>query len=345
MAAKRVNLSDVAKLSGVSITSASMALSNSPRVAEGTKVRVREAARSLGYVPHSAASSLRSQRVDAVAVVVPHETRHVFSHPYFIELIEGILGTANQRDINVILSTARTGSDESSAYSRIMRGRAAAGVIVAAASTTDGNLIDITRAGYPVVVVGRTPAHPAITTVGIDDIRGAQMATEHLIQVHGARRIGHISGPLNHQSAIDKREGYIRGVREAGLDINPRLQFEGDYTEESGARAAAQLMSELENCDALFFANDQMAVAAIDWLSRKGVDVPGDLGIIGYDNHPLSAHARPSVTTVGADMVQVGQRALELLLHQLNGDLDVQHVEFPTELVVRESCGCRSNPS
>ena len=164
MTARRVTLSDVARLSGVSITSASMALADSPRVAADTKIRVREAARSLGYVPHSAASSLRSQRVDAVAVVVPHDTRHVFSHPYLIELIEGIVSTANERDVNTILSTARTGSDETSAYSRIMRGRAAAGVIVAAASTTDDNLVEIVRAGYPVVVVGRSGVTPGALT-------------------------------------------------------------------------------------------------------------------------------------------------------------------------------------
>lgn len=340
MAARRSNLADVARLSGVSLTSASMALSDSPRVAADTKARVQEAARSLGYVRHSAASSLRSQRIDAIAVVVPHDTRHVFSHPYFIDLIEGILAATNERDVNAILSTARTGADEGSAYSRILRGRAAAGVIIAAASTTDENLIEVMRAGYPVVIVGRMPNHSEINTVGVDDIAGAQSAVKHLIEVHGARRIGHVSGPLKHQSAIDKRAGYVRALTDARLDINPRLQQEGDYTEESGARAAERLVEELDRCDALFFANDQMAVAAIDYFSRNELEVPRDIQVVGYDDHPLSGHARPALTTVGADMVQVGQQAVGLLLQQLNGEERVEHLEFPTTLVVRESCGC-----
>lgn len=343
MNSKRIRLADVAKLANVSPTSASMALADSPRVAASTKVKVREAAQALGYVPHSAASSLRSQRVDAVAVVVPHDAQHVFSHPVFIDMLEGILSKANERDVNTILSTARTGSDENSAYLRIMRGRVADGVIIAAASSTDHNLSVLAGAGYPVVVVGRTPTHPELTTVGVDDLGGAARAVEHLIQVHGARRIGHVSGPLNHQSAIDKRDGYLRAMAEAGLAIDPSLQYEGDYTEASGARAAERLLDRIDACDAIFFANDQMAVAAVDLLGRNGV-VPPDVAVVGYDDHPLSEHARPSLTTVSADMVQVGRRAMELLLDGLESRTPVQRVEYPTTLLVRESCGCLPRP-
>ena len=116
MAGNRIKLSDVARLSGVSMTSASMALADNPRVADSTKERVREAAAQLGYVPHFAASALRSQRADSIAVVVPHDTQHVFSHPYFIDMLEGVLTVSNENDISTILSTARNASDETSAY-------------------------------------------------------------------------------------------------------------------------------------------------------------------------------------------------------------------------------------
>ncbi|MCU1471786.1 MAG: LacI family transcriptional regulator [Glaciihabitans sp.] len=340
MTASRTTLADVARLSGVSKTSASMALADSPRVAAETKVRVRAAARQLGYVPHFAASSLRSQRVDAIAVVVPHDTQHVFSHPFFIDILEGVLTKANENDISPILSTARTASDESSAYSRILRGRMASGVIVAAASTTDQNVAAIADAGYPVVVVGRSPKLPGIVTVGVDDQGGAQLAVEHLISVHGAKRIGHVSGPLNHQSAIDKRVGYVQALSDAGLELNPRLQYEGDYTEESGAAAARALLPEIGNCDALFFANDQMAVAAMEFFASHGVTVPDQLRIVGYDDHPTLRYSHPAITTVRGDMVEVGVQSMTKLMQLLAGDTDVENLELPTELVVRESCGC-----
>ena len=335
-----MNLADVARLAGVSKTSASMALADSSRVASETKVRVRKAAAELGYVPHFAASALRSQRADTIAVVLPHVSRHVFSHPVFIDLLEGISTAANDLDLSVLLSTARSAEDESSAYSRIIRGRQAAGVIVAAASTHDPNPRDVHDAGYPVVVVGRLPRSSDVASVGIDDIGGAKAVIGHLIETHGARRIGHISGPLDHQSSIDKRDGYVAALADAGLSIDPRLFFEGNYEEASGREAALFLRPHLQPGDAMFFANDQMAMGAIEEWRRAGVRVPEDVRIVSYDNHPMSRHASPPLTTVGADMVGVGETALKQLNRLIRGETNLAPIEFPTNLIVRQSCGC-----
>lgn len=340
MAAQRVKLEDVAKLSGVSITSASMALSDSPRVAESTKERVRHAAQQLGYVPHAGASALRSQKVDSIAVVVPHDTQHVFSHPYFMSLLEGVLAVSNENDISAILSTARTASDETSAYSRILQGKKASGVIVAAAATNDENVSRLTEMGYPLVVVGREPRHSDLVTVGLDDFGGARAAVKHLIDVHGAERIAHVSGPLNHQSSVDKRDGYLSALSDAGLQLNLHLQFEGDYTEASGAEAARRFLPALRDCDAIFFGNDQMAVGAVNELEGEGISIPGDVKIVGYDDHPMLRYLRPALTTVRGDTVLVGLEAMNRLVALMDGRTDVTSVELPTELIVRESCGC-----
>jgi LacI family transcriptional regulator len=338
--AQRVTLADVARLAGVSKTSASMALSDSSRVAEQTKVNVRRAAAELGYVPHFAASSLRSQRADTIAVVLPHAAQHVFSHPVFIDMLEGISVVANELDMSVMLSTARSALDEQSAYSRIIRGRRAAGVIVAASSVRDRNPVEINASGYPVVLVGRLPGVAGVSTVGIDDLGGAAAAARHLIEVHGATRIGHVSGPLDHQSSLDKRDAYVAELRAAGLTIDPRLDYEGNYEEASGLRAAASLQPYLQPGDAVFFANDQMAIGAIEEWRRAGISVPGDVRVVAYDNHPMSRHATPPLTTVGADMVAVGQSAMRQLVRLIEGETDLEHIEYPTELIVRESCGC-----
>lgn len=336
----RITLADVARLAGVSKTSASMALADSPRVAGETKVAVRKAAAELGYVPHFAASALRTQRADAIAVVLPHVAQHVFSHPVFIDLLEGISTVANELDLSVVLSTARSAEDESSAYSRITRGRLAAGVIVAAASVHDPNPGALQGDGYPVVVVGRMPRAAGVASVGIDDIGGAKAVVRHLIEVHGATRIGHVSGPLDHQSSIDKRDGYVKAVADAGLMLDPRLFFEGNYEEASGREAARAMLPHLKPGDAVFFANDQMAIGAMEEWHLAGLDIPGDVSVVSYDNHPMSRLAQPPLTTVGADMVGVGARALEQLHRLIAGETGLEHVEFPTGLIVRESCGC-----
>ena len=336
----RVTLADVARLAGVSKTSASMALSDSARVAAQTKVAVRKAASELGYVPHFAASTLRTQRADAVAVVLPHVAQHVFSHPVFIDLLEGISIAANELDLSVVLSTARSAEDESSAYRRITRGRRAGGVIVAAASVHDTNPGQVHDAGYPVVVVGRMPRDAGVASVGIDDIGGAVAVVKHLVEVHGCKRIGHVSGPLDHQSSIDKRDGYVRAMTEVGLTLDPRLFYEGDYEESSGHDAAEAMLPHLKTGDAVFFANDQMAIGAMEYWREHGIEVPRDVRIVSYDNHPMSRLASPPLTTVDADMIGVGSRALLQLSRLMNGEANLAPVEFPTQLIVRESCGC-----
>lgn len=317
-----------------------MALADSSRVATETKIRVRKAAAELSYVPHFAASALRSQRADTIAVVLPHISRHVFSHPVFIDLLEGISGAANELDLSVLLSTARSPEDESSAYSRIIRGRQAAGVIVAAASVHDANPGQIQDAGYPVVVVGRTPRSSGVASVGIDDIGGAKAVIRHLVEAHGTKRIGHASGPLDHQSSIDKRDGYVAALAEFGLSIDPRLFFEGNYEEASGHDAALALRPHLQPGDAIFFANDQMAIGAIEEWRKAGIRVPDDVRVVSYDNHPMSRHASPPLTTVGADMVGVGETALKQLNRLIHGETNLAPIEFPTNLIVRQSCGC-----
>ena len=190
-------------------------------------------------------------------------------------------------------------------------------------------------------MVGRTPQAPGTVTVGIDDIAGARAAVGHLVEAHGSRRIGHVSGPLNHQSSIDKRAGYVQALSAANLSVDPRLQFEGDYTETSGRAAAHALLPEIGNCDAIFFANDQMAVAALDVFAAAGVNVPGAIRVVGYDDHPMLRHTRPALTTVGADMVEVGAQAMLRLIKLMTGEQPVENLELPTQLVIRESCGCQ----
>ena len=184
------------------------------------------------------------------------------------------------------------------------------------------------------------PRAAGLASVGIDDIGGAKAVIRHLIEVHGVKRIGHVSGPLDHQSSIDKRDGYVAALAEAGLSIDPRLFFEGNYEEASGRDAARTLQPHLQPGDAMFFANDQMAIGAIEEWRKAGIRVPEDVRVVSYDNHPMSRHASPPLTTVGADMVGVGDTALQQLNRLIRGEANLAPIEFPTTLIVRQSCGC-----
>ena len=339
--AGRCTLKDVALLAGVSVTSASMALSDSPRVATVTKEAVRIAATKLGYVPHSAGRALRSQRVSAIAVVLPHSSQHVFSHPTLTDLLDGVVSVAADNDLSTILSTSRTEEDEASAYRRFMNGREADGIVVASAAVADANVIGLARSGYPIVIVGRAPHVARATAVSLDDCHGGEVATRHLLDVHEVRRIAHISGPLGHQSAQDKLTGYRSALIASAIAPDPALEVEGDYSDESGARAVEELVRRGIPFEAIFAANDQMALGAREALQTIGLSVPGDVRLVGYDDIPLARYVEPALTSVQGNMVEVGSVAALRLLELIGGRLPDQPVTLlPTELVVRKSCGC-----
>jgi DNA-binding LacI/PurR family transcriptional regulator len=339
--ARRSTLKDVARLAGVSPATASMALSDNPRVSEVTKTAVRDAAARLGYVPHAAGRALRSQRVGAIAVVLPHSSEHVFSHPTLTALLEGVVSVAAGNDLSTLLSTSRSEQDEASAYRRFMQGRQADGLIVASASVADANVIELARSAYPLVVVGRLPHLPHVTTVCLDDRRGGEVATRHLMQVHRARRIVHVSGPLGHQSAQDKLAGYRAALVAGAIAPDPALEVEGDYSDGGGYEAVEKLLRRNTPFEAVFAANDQMALGAADALRAHGLAVPSDVRLVGYDDILLARYASPALTSVQGDMAAVGALAATRLLGLMDGEPAPESVTFlPTDLVVRRSCGC-----
>ena len=219
------------------MTSASMALSDSPRVS-GRDQRSRPPGRnqaglrpSLGWA--GAAQPAGQRHCRGPAAFEP--TRLL--HPTLTALLDGVVSVAADNDLSTILSTSRTEEDEASAYRRFMNGREADGMIVASAAVADANVIGLARSGYPIVIVGRAP-HVASGGNGRPRRRGGgEVATRHLLEIHGVRRVAHISGPLGHQSAQDKLTGYRNALMASAIAPDPALEVEGDYSDESGAQA------------------------------------------------------------------------------------------------------------
>lgn len=305
---------------------------------------MRTAADQLSYVPNSLGRGLRAQRLGAIALVVPERGGAVFPHPYYMELIEGISEITTARDMVLILSTAAN-SEGDSAYLRLLRARRADGVIVAAASVGDRNVHRLLSSGYPVVLLGRLPHEPDIWAVGVDDEGGAQEATRHLIDVHHARRVAHIALPFSGQAGIDRLEGYRRALGRSGIPFDERLVAEGDATQRFGARAALELAGR-NDVDAIFIANDEMAIGALNALRASEMTVPDRVAVIGFDDISFAQAVYPPLTTVRQPMLASGRLAADRLLGILDGTArEPRQVILPTHLVVRESCGCRPLPS
>lgn len=338
----RVTLRDVAAAVGVTPAAVSMALRGSTRIGRETKERIQAAAAELGYVTNSAGRALRAQRSGSIALVVPNTSQHVFGHPYFMHLLVGVSEVSDSRGAPVIISTSVESEHGVTAYERMLRAQVADGAIVASAAATDRDLESLVASGLPVVLIGRSVSLPEAVWVGVDDVAGGELATRHMIEAHGARRIVHLSGPLDHQSAIDRLEGCRRALVDAGLPA-PRV-IEGDFSEDSGVAAARTMVADgLGDVDAVFAANDEMAYGLMRELATAGVAVPSDLGLIGYDDFGLARVTSPGITTIGVPAEQLGRRAASELFDLLDGhEPDRPHVVLPIELVVRTSCGCPS---
>ena len=328
-------LVDVAARAGVSKTAASMALRDHRRISEAARARVQAAAAELGYVRNAAGQALREQRAGAIAVVVPNTGHHVFSHPYFMHLLEGVNEAANQRDAVVMISTSQDKEHGVAAYERILRSRRTDGAIVASAAVDDPNVKRMATSGLPIVVIGEWGAGAGVSSVALPDRLAAAALCRHLVEAHGHEGIAHISGPVEHQTGRDRLAGYRDVV---GADPTALVRH-GAYDEHSGVEAMTSMLDDGEKFSAVFCANDEMAYGALQAARIRGVRVPEELAIVGFDDFGLARVLDPPLTTIRAPAREMGRRAAEFLFEVIDGD-QPRHAVVEVDMVLRRSCGC-----
>jgi DNA-binding LacI/PurR family transcriptional regulator len=335
-----VTLKDVAELVGVTPSAASMALLGSSRISTKTKQAVREAAAALGYVPSSAGRALRNQRAGAVALIVPNTSQHVFGHSYFMHVLTGVSAAANARDTQVLVSTNLDSTDGIAAYERVMRSKSADGAILTSSAVTDFNVEKLAASGLPVVLIGNFPYLATAVSVGVDDVAASRFITNHLIQHHGRRNLVHVAGPLDHQTGIDRKAGFIEATVSAGIAADSRI-VEGDFGEESGHQAVTELLAARAPFDGIVFANDDMAFGGLQALKAAGVVVPDDVAIVGFDDFGLSRATTPGISTMHVPAERMAKIATERLFDLIEGENEgAFHQELDVTFVARTSCGC-----
>jgi DNA-binding LacI/PurR family transcriptional regulator len=344
LAPPRVTIREVAREAGVAIGTVSLALADSPAIAAETKRKVREAAARLRYRPSALGRALQSRRTNAVALIVPHSSQHVFGHLYFMEVLSGVSAVLNATGMTLVLSTTLTEATQEEAYAKILHSQLVDGVILASAALHDKNIASLQLSPYPFVFIGRYPLDPSVRTVSVDDEGGAQQAVAHLIG-HGHTRIAHISGPLAHLSAMDRLSGYKHTLAAAGIAFRPEYCREGDYSEEAGRAGTQALLALDEPPTAIFAANDETAIGVIAALRAAGMAPGSAFPVVGFDDLMFARLVNPPLTTVHQPMRALGSAAAQVLLALLN-DRPTEEMpdQLPTHLVIRGSCGCPDHP-
>ena len=334
---RRVTLRDVAARVGITPAACSMALAGSDRISPATKEAVRRAAAELGYVGSSAARALRKQRAGAIALIVPTTSRHVFGHSYFMHVLSGVTSVANDQDLQVLIATNADEARGLTAYERVMRSNSADGAILTSAAIEDETVERLLASGLPLVLIGNFPQLSDAITVSVDDRSASRAATDHLIVAHGRRRLLHLTGPLDHQTGVDRRDGFSDAVTAYGIGAEA-IVLEGDFSEECGRRLVEGLDDQF---DGIVAANDDMAFGALTALRERGRDVPGDVALIGFDDFGLSRVTTPAISTVSVPAEEMAAAATARLLELIDGKTaGWTHRRMEVSLKFRASCGC-----
>ncbi|WP_295820225.1 LacI family DNA-binding transcriptional regulator [uncultured Deinococcus sp.] len=329
------SIQDVARLASVSTATASRALSRPDMVATGTRERVEAAAQQLGYQPNVLARSLRQKETRTIGLIVAD-----ILNPFHAMLAKGVQDAADQHGYTVFLFNSDEEPAKELRAMDTLRGHLPTGLIVAPTSGTRAHLK--TLPDLPVVELDRVSGHAGSTTVTVDNLGGAITATRHLIEL-GHRRIGMIVGQQDISTAIDRHAGYRAALHDAQLPYDPTLVLPGHHREDDGYRAARQLLGRPAGTrpTALFIGNNEMTVGAVLAARELGLDIPGDLSIVGFDDSRWAQTMSPPLTVISQPAYDLGRLACEHLINELGQPRPVTpaRVQLPTELVVRHSTG------
>lgn len=326
-------------MAGVSRSTVSRVVNGSTNVSPRVKARVEAVIAETGYQPHAAARSLASNRTGVFGLVIPSAAETLFDDPYFGRLILGVTSATNAAGKTLALFLFDQESDENSITPRVINSGLVDGVIVTATQMGDPLVEQLQRVEMPFVVVGRPDDDRSLFSVDADNRGGARLAARHLVGL-GHRRIGLISPPSNTTAGLDRRNGFLEGLAEAGIGPGGFIA-EGNWTEESGREAMASLLaSATSRPDAVFVGSDRMAVGALRAIRDAGLSCPDDIALVSFDGILPPDQTVPRLTSVAQPVAEVGDRAACLLGSVVDGTATTpEHVVFPTRLVIRESCG------
>jgi DNA-binding LacI/PurR family transcriptional regulator len=330
----KVQMADIARLAGVSVSTVSRSLAGSSLVNAETRGRIAELARSLNYSINVGAQNLRLGHNNTVAVIVPYDpqTRQHLSDPFFLSLIGSVADALTERGHDMLLT--RVDADRLDQAAQVFHTGRAMGIVLVGQWHHHDQLNSMAVQGVPFVVWGAQLPQPLYATVGGDNLAGGRLATAHLLQ-GGARRVLFMGDPELPEIG-QRRDGWLAAHADAGLQADPALSLAVPFVTEQIQQAVAGALARGLPFDALFAASDLMAMTAVSALRQHGVRVPEDVRVVGYDDIALAEHFHPALSTVRQPIADAGQALVRLLLEQLAGERS-RSIALATTLVVRAS--------
>jgi DNA-binding LacI/PurR family transcriptional regulator len=332
-------LKNVAKLAGVSVATVSRVLNGEEVVKEKTKTKVLEAIKKLNYKPNRVAQRLRTTRKTSklVGLLIPD-----IQNPFYVDVIRGIEEYAYANNAAVIIGNFSQDEKKEKLYLDILKSESVDGFVVAPSNEKDQYVKQLIQDGFPIVCIDRGLKDVDVDLVKVDNQQGVFKAIEHLIKL-GHKRIGFIVGNPSIPTSQERLDGYHQAMKQYGIEIDASLLLGEKSDYESGTRLTARLL-DLENPPtAIFTGNNLLTLGALEVINQRGLRIPEDVAIIGFDDVYWANSLNPPLTAVRQPGFEIGKKAMELLMQRIQSpDAATLDVIFKTELMVRKSCG--NNP-
>jgi DNA-binding LacI/PurR family transcriptional regulator len=331
-------MQQVAERAGVSRTTVSFVLNNTPNVniSAETRARIWQAAQELNYARDFAALSLATGRSHTIAFVLRQHADELLVDAFLGGVLNGIANAINPVGYHLLFCTLDPNAPGSS-YSELIRSQRVDGLLISGPVINETELHELHEEGVPIVMQG-TPDIDTIYSVDVDNVASAKQAVDHLLEL-GHTCIAHITpGPLGYIASRDRLTGYRQALDTAGIDYDEELVAEGNFTYASGYTAMKRLLNKSNLPTAVFIANDVVALGAIRAIREAGLSIPTDMSVIGFDDVPTAGYVYPGLTTIHLPTVSLGKCAGEMLLALINGQEPAQQrILLETQLVIRGS--------
>lgn len=329
---KYITLKMVAEKAGVSVNTASRAINNKPDINEETKKRVLNIAQELGYVRNDTAVALRTKKTGTIGVVIADNR-----NPFYAEVLNGMEVAAREKNYHIILANTQRDYQKEEEAINLLLAKRVDGLLIAPVQDRDNDIKNLIETNIPFVIVGRDFENIEVDAVYNDEIKGGFLATEYLIK-KGHKRIALINGFLHKSPAKGRLEGYKKALKRYGIPFDDSLVTVGDIDIKDGYERTRQMLEKNLDFTAIFAYNDMMAFGAMQAIKEKGLRIPEDIGLVGYDDIPFSSLISPSLTTIRLKKQELGAESVKLLLSRINGSrektkkimLDVEFVERKT---------------
>ncbi|WP_413303858.1 LacI family DNA-binding transcriptional regulator [Bacillus sp. 1P10SD] len=332
---KDATLKEVAQLANVSTATVSNVINNTKHVSEDLKKKVYESMKALNYKPNEIAKSLKVKQSRLIGILISD-----ISNSFISKVVKGIESTLSEKGYNVLLCSTDSDVEKEKEYLEVLMGKRIDGLIISS-SGAGNHYDDLLKAKVPLVFLNRCPEHLPSNMVMTNNIKGAYMATEHLIK-HGYKKIAIITGPMQYSTGRDRYIGYKRALEDYAISYHDELVLEGDFTIESGYGLTKEIIESKMKIDAIFISNNSMSLGSYKYIKEQGLKIPQDIALYGFDDPEWADVVDPPLSGITQPAFELGVYAAQKMIDTIQGTCpEIREIKYlDPNMIIRKSCGC-----